>query len=751
MFCQSSYIVYDSFKQQNVGAMARRRPPPPTASPSRPSSRAKDYTTHREYAVQDELDELRNRGVAKFMNQHFTETSKKLAHEKAEADAALADLERRRAQTSEFVPSNGAELNPFDALYVELQQKRADCRRKEKETMLLYQRYKQKFKKNKASTPSKKPTLEAQPTPPPVKEEYEGQEEESYYEEDQEIMQTPQKESPELSPDSSDETTPIVAAPPPCTSPAQDPPGLPPTPVQYLSASMESLPESSTADDPLVAEPPETPKTPAKAEQSMVIDCDESLPEASSAVPLTTVVDSAKDAAQGIQEEPVPSPAKNCLASESFSETRPTAEVTAGVPAPVSSQEDSDDDERSVISGLTTVNSVVTRQVMEQLESEMELFIQNETKAIQKLLDVEEENVSFASPMSPGSDASIACDQSVRASLKAEQMAEEMQKMLDQFQKDEMSATTGSHSDTKDASQPSSIKSSLYPRKFKSPNPEEEWMVYWDEKFEREYFFETKTNKTQWEAPVMKLGFTDNPTVTPQQLPKRTSKLIVSKRLSRSDLYRKKLRKQRMRRAFCLLLVLATLCLSAVHWQMNHSEKSYPDAMKATYDSMKDTYEYSFTNRTAEEREAAEIATRQEREKKARETAELKRKAAEAERKRLEKIATQKVKEEAEQKRKAQEEAERKRQLEAKKKAEAEAAEKQRRRQEEQHLRRLELERKAEEERLVAERRAKDEENIRRPWGCNLPFAHVAHRRCRQLAKTNPIYSEENLLNSFLQ
>eukprot|EP00980_Cylindrotheca_fusiformis_P031032 scaffold25736_cov117-Cylindrotheca_fusiformis.AAC.1 len=707
--------------------MARRRPPPPTASPSRPSSKAKDYTTHREDAVQDELDELRNRGVAKFMNQHFTATTKKLAQEKAAADAALADLERRRAQTSEFVPSNGGELNPFDALYVELQQKRADCRRKEKETMLLYQRYKQKFKK-KGPSPSKGASLETQPKPPPVREE-----QEETYGDDEEVMETPRKESPEQPADSCDETTPMVAAPPPSTSPAQDPPGFSPSPVKDLRDTMDSFPESSVADEPRATDPPAIPKTPAAVDKSMIIDCDESAPETPSAVLSTTVVETAKETPQVADEAPAPSPINSSPVLEVVSESRPTVEVTAAVPAAaMASDEDSDDDQRSVISGLTTVNSAVTRQVMEQLESEMEFFIENETKAIQKLLDAEEENISSTSRMNPDSDSSTACDQSVRASLKAEQMAEEMQKMLDQFQKEEM--TTSSGSDTKDGSQPSaSIKSSLYPRKFKSPNPNENWMVYWDEKFEREYYFESNSNRTQWEAPVMKLGFTDNPDFTPQQLPTRTSKLIASKRLSRSNLYRKKLRKQRQRRAICFLAVLIAVFLSAVHWKMNHSEKSYPDAMRATYYSLRDTYEYSFTNRTAEEQAAAALAARLEREK-AQEA---------AERKRLEKLAAEKA--EAERKRMAEEEAERKRR-EAEEKAKAEEAERLRLQEEEEQRLRL-----MEEERLEKERLAKANESLHRPWGCNLPFAHLAHSRCRKLAKSNPIYSEENLLNSFLQ
>jgi hypothetical protein len=39
--------------------------------------------------VQSELDELRNRGIAKLLNKHFTDTTAKLAKEKAEKSMLL--------------------------------------------------------------------------------------------------------------------------------------------------------------------------------------------------------------------------------------------------------------------------------------------------------------------------------------------------------------------------------------------------------------------------------------------------------------------------------------------------------------------------------------------------------------------------------------------------------------------------------------------------------------------------------------
>ena len=110
---------------------------------------------------------------------------------------------------------------------------------------------------------------------------------------------------------------------------------------------------------------------------------------------------------------------------------------------------------------------------------------------------------------------------------------------------------------------------------------------------------------------------------------------------------------------------------------------------------------------------------------------------------------------EALRKKKDRDEAERKRKLaEEKKRAEEEKRrlDLQKQREEEELRRRLEQER-LERERVEALEQAMiaaKKEALRRPWACNLPLAHV-HRRCRRLAKTNPLYREENILNAFLQ
>lgn len=111
----------------------------PVVTPSKGEPFVKNSTVNAELAA------LKQRGLAKILNRHFTETASKLAVEKAAADAACRDLEERKARTSEFKESGNLGLSPLDQERVQANKWRSECRRKEKETLLLYQRYVHKF------------------------------------------------------------------------------------------------------------------------------------------------------------------------------------------------------------------------------------------------------------------------------------------------------------------------------------------------------------------------------------------------------------------------------------------------------------------------------------------------------------------------------------------------------------------------------------------------------------------------------
>lgn len=110
-------------------------PPPPTFTPPAKSS----YHSKR----QDELDAIRKKGLAKIFNKHFTTVATKIQHERAAAELALAELERRKAELSANPKSysGGLTLTQLDKLHMELKKRKSEVFRKERETQELYKRY----------------------------------------------------------------------------------------------------------------------------------------------------------------------------------------------------------------------------------------------------------------------------------------------------------------------------------------------------------------------------------------------------------------------------------------------------------------------------------------------------------------------------------------------------------------------------------------------------------------------------------
>jgi len=809
----------------------RRQPPKPPAQPP-VASKAKDYSMDRPSEVQNELDDLRNRGLAKVLNRHFTDTTKQLAKEKAAADAALADLERRRAQTSTFVASKGGELNPFDSMYVNLQQKRAECRRKERETMLLYQRYVHKYGKNNdnnapgstssgiMATPpnaaalaaselspatSSASTPEVPPPPSPVpsarattttlqpldeNSEAEGTVDSDvnfskfYNKRIQEKQQTsttavdpPTKslEAPErlieaLTPprlstsgressnDPPEEDTPRTAESDDENDVVKnqvkteddlnymkaDPPADPPA-VKYAKDSVtKSTPIAHNRETPPTEEEEEKEKLGWRkalfADDEPKEENDESAAaDDSAAVESTTPVETIiKEATERLE-----------ILSDTSDSNRPTREVLTEVPSAAEMTEE-DEDDRSIISGLT-ISSQVTKQVMDEIANEMKRFLNTETEAIRKMLDEEEEK-TLESTILNGS-SSLLGDETKRASMKAEAMAREMQKILDAYANEDPSESNFDADETEGDTDTigDTVATAGYPKKYETSDPTKNWMVYYDEKFQREYYFEKNSKTTQWEPPGASKSesriFSED--VSPSSF-KRTR--------SRRDLYRKKIRKRRIRRFAAFSVFVLGAGATVYHWQTNHPDKTYQEAMAASLHStserivdavdislytladgmefVKDQIEYTFTDRKArEEEQKARQHEEMEMKRKAKELAEKERARVEAERKAAEARRLQEEKERAEaEAEKTREESNRRELelLEAKRKAEAEDA--QRRKTQVEARRNVGEESKA----------------LQRHWACFLPLAYV-HPRCNKLAKLRRFYKENDALNAFLK
>jgi hypothetical protein len=212
-----------------------------------------------------------------------------------------------------------------------------------------------------------------------------------------------------------------------------------------------------------------------------------------------------------------------------------------------------------------------------------------------------------------------------------------------------------------------------------------------------------------------------------------------------------------MRRLAAMSFVILCAAGTGYHWQQNHPDKTYPEAMLATWHTtsetlsdifetslynfadtmewLRDEIEYKFTDRKAQE-EAAKLAemerVRLEQEKRVAVKAEAERRAKELE--------AQRIKEQEEQQKDmaSQEMLQAEIELQAMSTESAEA---------------LVEEVPTAAEEMIEQTSSEDRETtdtVQRPWGCFLPLSYL-HPRCNRLAKLKPLYKDTDVLNSFLQ
>eukprot|EP00535_Pseudo-nitzschia_heimii_P004801 CAMPEP_0197184258 /NCGR_PEP_ID=MMETSP1423-20130617/9542_1 /TAXON_ID=476441 /ORGANISM="Pseudo-nitzschia heimii, Strain UNC1101" /LENGTH=762 /DNA_ID=CAMNT_0042635035 /DNA_START=397 /DNA_END=2682 /DNA_ORIENTATION=+ len=712
--------------------MGSLRPVPPV------SSKAKDYKPRPDEVV-DELDELRTRGIAKVLNKHFNTTTRQLAIEKAEADSALADLERRRAQTKTFVPSKGGELNPYDKLYVQLQQKRAECRRKEKETMMLYQRYVMKYGKSAkaeplvstTSSPSSNETLEGGkdsnkndlngdlPGKSALgtldensettfskfyeKQQRENQEKElrrkkenekstqhfmsalnkfmtvSEDENDEhqaygihELVSSDVSQSPVVSKDKAD---PFMSAVSKFTAGKQQ--EVMGNNKSWLltgqDGDIQSEPNSDILDEnqPVLENEvsavvtPDIKKTPSK--DLPPADASDSVPEDESMFSqheedyhkedLSPQKPFVGEEVENVRATPdvVPKAAAITLSPASDHSTPKSNKVfrvDVNGAAPyfhTTTVEGYDFDDRSIISELTSANSAVTRQVMDEVETEMEDFIKFEMEAIRKMLDSEEDASTVDNSVKSETSSLMLGDQSVHVAMKAEAMAREMQKILDDFAKEDAASVEDTKSILNESVQSSehrnesSEPTNVYPYKFEPAIPGEDWYVHFDDNYQKEYYVEKNSNLTQWDYPQNILSprkeqeAVSSDDFLSDMVSVASSRRSLSRRSSRRALYRKQRKRRRARRLMMSFLALLCVLVTVFYWRIHHSDESIAGSLTAIIASLKtssykemmndivDKIEYSLTDRKKMEDlilQQQEALANIERDRKARELAE---------------------------------------------------------------------------------------------------------------------------------
>lgn len=723
-----------------VGIISPPPKPPSVAPPSGlppPSSDGKKYANER----QSELEALRQRGLARLLNRHFTTVTKAIAEERAAAEAALADLEARKANTSEFTSSNSG-LTYYQQLYMELQEKKAACKRKERETLLLYQRYVDKFASTGvvAVPNSRDMKIGIPPTPSTTRPTS------SYVP----VKRSPSAKVAEMAGDINEKLSKHVSS------------GGDKIPSAHFLGMDETLQSRRASEE---REHSEFSK---RLLESKGVDA------VASPLPSNRKVAAASQF--GIQVAPdVTSPVMKSKTSVDSNATTPSALETSA---------DDDDDDRSAVSGLTSVAS----QVLSEAEERLLDFLKTETENIRKMMESEETeseaSVSGSPSLTRYSTASGGVGtESALAAEKAEEMVRQMQKML------------ADHEGTKDIDK----KKPFDPYELPSPNPNEQWFVCWDDTHQREYYHEAKMGLTQWEKPSL-----DHDDYVPIVDYTKSSKSLVSNtdftpgslqtRMSRRDIYRQMQRRRRKRRRLIGVVFATLACVTAYHVYDRHQKD--PNFAAGFSRAIMDPAEQMFDrfvgiNKVNEFNHAiyktvvslfprsvtkhAELQIREEAERAVRAEIEAKEKERlsilEAERKaKEEKIriaALEKAKKQAEElqqkeaERLAKKEALRKeterREREQRLKEEAAALElarlaKAETRQKELAANELRLKLKREKEK-ARRREIENRKNMamRRPWQCNFPLSYIVSKRCRKLSSASPIFDLRSFVDAMMQ
>ena len=511
-----------------------------TTTTTSPSAVAKNWK--QASMVHAELAALKQRGLAKLLNQHFTSTAQQLAVEKAAADAAILDLQERKARTSEFIPTNSSEISPLDQACIQANKWRAECRRKERETLLLYQQYVHKFG----------PTT---------------------------ILPVPTVPTATGTPDGAKGGgTKLAVVPTAPMAPPQPSLSRPvPTLVPTMTAQIEQTLEEYCAKG-------------AVAHPSILTHGREQTYSSVAAKEEHTFRDYYRKQLEAKGVDAVCSPGYykgNGTASDVFAPNTVFDEKE---------EEWNKDDICSIVSGLTTLHSAMTREFIHDCENSVQTFLRDEQATVRKLL--EEEDAEYDASSSGDTHVSnvLIVQDSDATAKAAENMVQQMQEILQEYQMKHFG--TGSTNDTvHDDAAPVTEKE--YPMAYATNNTNEKWMIYYDEFYRQEYYHEVHTNRTQWDPPGKKAGsMTNDPPDSSFSHSQSTEAYsvsngalggsiydelglyhdnddrmdrIIASNNHRVSVYRKRQRRKRLRRrmiAMMIVMVSALLCSGGAYYHI---------------------------------------------------------------------------------------------------------------------------------------------------------------------------------------
>jgi len=542
--------------------------PPPKPPSVEPPPRNK-----RNKVVDTELEALRQKGLAKLLNRHFTSVTKAISEERAAAEEALRDLETRKANTSEFTISKGG-YSFYDQQVKDLQQKKAGVKRKERETLLLYQRYVDKFGGTGAVAVPNTSEFNKSDSKSSRKTKKTG------------------KKAAATKTDSTEDCSQKNASLGGDKIPSVGSAGLIETKHQKRVSDEHDLSDNNKRElekniidgdsyTPLITthgiEPGSTLQS-TLFSQSVTIDSGAQLKMLKEEKMLLSHTNLNKLAAS---IPTVESEAEILAISEGetinqdadlhVSPEQVILKVSASEDLSTTIAYEESEDEKSNVSGLTTSASLA----LSDAESRLYEFIRTETEAVRQILSEEENSVSTGviSSRDQYSVASSFGNESTIAAKKAELMVQQMQDMMNEYK-----ATSIKSESTLGPEKPDFESYEL-----NSPNPDENWTVLWCDNHKREYYHEKNSGKTQWEKPQVAdtdakwerqataksedddfVPLTDytHTKKHPSNLMKyyESEEAAMKRRPTRRELYRQRQRKLRNRRRIIAVMAFITIC-----------------------------------------------------------------------------------------------------------------------------------------------------------------------------------------------
>ena len=227
---------------------------------------------------------------------------------------------------------------------------------------------------------------------------------------------------------------------------------------------------------------------------------------------------------------------------------------------------DLDEDIRSMVSELTSAELSDAERVLVE-------FLKTETEAIRKLLDDEEATVTSRRTSYSNEVHSM----SAKAADDAEDLVMKMEQMLMDFQSEAKAAEE--------------VAARREPRKLETCNPNEEWMIYWDDSAQKEYYFEVRSNRAQWHKPSTAKAAPDAPDTgddvvcvadftrvsSARSIPLSYDEVMpmddVPKQ-SRRDQYRRMRRRRRNRRLLFMVFLTTSVIGAGLYANRYHHEET---------------------------------------------------------------------------------------------------------------------------------------------------------------------------------